>query len=100
MDAINIIIGVAATILGAVLSYAAFFRNSKNDSKAEGKADGTILTEIGYIKSGVDRIERRQEKQEEQYVNMAERVVKLEGDNARTKKRLELLEEHEREAGR
>lgn len=58
MDYVGAIIGVLGTILGGVLSYAAFHRNSKKDSEEEGKSSGTMLTEIGYIKGGIDRIER------------------------------------------
>lgn len=49
MDYVGAIIGVLGTILGGVLSYAAFHRNSKKDSEEEGKSSGTMLTEIGYI---------------------------------------------------
>lgn len=56
MDYVGAIIGVLGTILGGVLSYAAFHRNSKKDSESEGKEAGTMLTEIGYIKGGIDRI--------------------------------------------
>lgn len=37
MDYVGAIIGVLGTILGGVLSYAAFHRNSKKDSESEGK---------------------------------------------------------------
>ena len=56
MQYAEIIIGAVCTIVGVLLSYAAFARNSKKDSEASGKESGTVLTEIGYIKGGVDRI--------------------------------------------
>ena len=53
MDYVGAIIGVLGTILGGVLSYAAFHRNSKKDSESEGKEAGTMLTEIGaYVGGG------------------------------------------------
>ena len=61
MQYAEIIIGAVCTIVGVLLSYAAFARNSKKDSEASGKESGTVLTEIGYIKGGVDRIERKQD---------------------------------------
>ena len=61
----------------------------------EAKSDATVLTEIGYIKANTDDIKRKQEKQDETLVKMTERVVKLEGDSARTNKRLEILESHD-----
>ena len=71
-------IGVLGTILGGVLSYAAFHRNSKKDSEEEGKSSGTMLTEIGYIKGGIDRIERKQDAQDARYISMAERMSAVE----------------------
>jgi len=67
MDYFSAIIGVVGTILGGILSYAAFHRNSKKDSESEGKEAGTMLTEIGYIKGGIDRIERKQDAQDALY---------------------------------
>lgn len=63
--------------------------------RRRGKESGTVLTEIGYIKANTDDIKRKQEKQDETLVKMTERVVKLEGDSARTNKRLEILESHD-----
>ena len=78
MDYVGAIIGVLGTILGGVLSYAAFHRNSKKDSEEEGKSSGTMLTEIGYIKGGIDRIERKQDTQDARYISMAERMSAVE----------------------
>lgn len=80
---------------GEIAEYLAFARNSKKDSADAGKESGTVLTEIGYIKANTDDIKRKQEKQDETLVKMTERVVKLEGDSARTNKRLEILESHD-----
>lgn len=91
----NVIIGIFGTLAGFALSYLAFARNSKKDSADAGKESGTVLTEIGYIKANTDDIKRKQEKQDETLVKMTERVVKLEGDSARTNKRLEILESHD-----
>ena len=89
----SVIIGIFGTLAGFALSYLA--RNSKKDSADAGKESGTVLTEIGYIKANTDDIKRKQEKQDETRVKMTERVVKLEGDSARTNKRLEILESHD-----
>ena len=92
MEYADLIIGAACTIVGVLLSYAAFARNSKKDSEASGKESGTVLTEIGYIKGGVDRIER---KQDERYLKMAERVTAVESSAKQAHKRIDRLEGHE-----
>lgn len=54
-----------------------------------------LLRQLADIKANTDDIKRKQEKQDETLVKMTERVVKLEGDSARTNKRLEILESHD-----
>lgn len=49
MDYVGAIIGVLGTILGGVLSYAAFHRNSKKDSESEGKeAAGWSYAKVSF----------------------------------------------------
>lgn len=95
MEYADLIIGAACTIVGVLLSYAAFARNAKKDSEASGKESGTVLTEIGYIKGGVDRIERKQDEQDARYITMAERVTAVESSAKQAHKRIDRLEGHE-----
>lgn len=100
MDYVGAIIGVLGTILGGVLSYAAFHRNSKKDSESEGKEAGTMLTEIGYIKGGIDRIERKQDAQDARYISMAERMSAVESSAKSAHHRIDRLEGREGAGGR
>ena len=95
MEQILTVISVISTVCAIVFGYAAFARNKTKDTEDETRRDATVLTEIGYIKANTDDIKRKQEKQDETLVKMTERVVKLEGDSARTNKRLEILESHD-----
>ena len=95
METLDIVIGVFCTVLGGVLGYVAFLRGTKKDSKDEGKQDGTILTELGYIKGGVDDIKRKQEKQDEQYLGMSERVARVEESAKSAHHRIDRLEGRE-----
>jgi len=95
MDYVGAIIGVLGTILGGVLSYAAFHRNSKKDSESEGKEAGTMLTEIGYIKGGIDRIERKQDAQDARHISMAERMSAVESSAKSAHHRIDRLEGRE-----
>lgn len=85
---IGIIVGVGGFIFGLVT----FFRNKKSDDASEGRKDGTILTELGYIKSGVDDIKRKQEKQDEQNLLFAERLSSVEASAKQAHKRLDAME--------
>ena len=75
--------------------YAAFHRNSKKDSESEGKEAGTMLTEIGYIKGGIDRIERKQDAQDARYISMAERMSAVESSAKSAHHRIDRLEGRE-----
>ena len=95
MELLDAVIGIACAILGGVLSYAAFFRNSKQDSKAEGKNDGTILTEIGYIKANTDEIKNEQKEQRKVNADHTERLAKVEASAKQAHLRIDRMEGRE-----
>lgn len=64
------IVSVVAAIAGVCFGVTEHNRNKKQDDTADGKESGVILTELGYIKSGVDDVKRTQERQDEQMRNM------------------------------
>ncbi len=98
MDNMTVIIsitGLISTICAILFGYAAFMRNKQKDHEAEGKNNGAVLTEMGYIKSGIDDIKRKQErqeeKQEEQYIKITERLTGVEASAKQAHKRLDDL---------
>ncbi len=68
-------LGVLAAIYFGVKSYS---RNEKKEEADTGQNKGVMLTEIGYIKSGVDDIKRRQAQQDDRHVATLERLVCVE----------------------
>ncbi len=87
----SIPVALLCTLLGAWLGLAGARRNRDCDIKNEAKNDGVILTEIGYVKSGIDDIKRKQDKQDEQYTKMAERMTAVEASAKQAHKRLDEL---------
>ena len=59
LSAISVIGGVCAIVFG----YIAFVRNRDSDKTKEAKSDATILTELGYIKGGIDDVKAEQREQ-------------------------------------
>ena len=61
MNALDIVLAVLS-ILGTVSSIAfailAFRRNDRGDHKEAGKNEGVLISDVGYIKSSIDRIEK------------------------------------------
>ena len=95
MELLDAVIGIACAILGGVLSYAAFFRNSKKDSEADGKQSGTILTELGYIKGGIDDLKSENREQRKTNTEFISRLTAVESSAKQAHKRIDRLEGRE-----
>ena len=92
MEQLLTVLSVVSTVCAIVFGYAAFARNRKSDTESEAKSDATVLTEIGYIKANTDDIKRKQEKQDAQYLEMAERMAAVESSAKQAHHRLDRLE--------
>ena len=92
MNEILPVISVISTLCAIVFGYAAFARNGKKDTEDEARADATVLTEIGYIKANTDDIKRKQEKQDEQYLELTERMAVVEQSTKQAHHRIDRLE--------
>lgn len=93
MDSLDVLLGIGGTILGLVFSYLAFFRNSKKDSKDDGKATGTVLTELGYIKSGIDDLKSENREQRKTNIEVITRLTAVESSSKQAHHRIDRLEE-------
>lgn len=71
------VLGTFSSILFAVL---AFRRNDRGDQKQVGKSEGVLISDVGYIKSTLDRIEKSLDKLEEGYSSLEGRIIKLESE--------------------
>ena len=69
---------VLISVIGVALSVATFFIGRTTASRNDGKQEGQILTELGYIKSGVDDTKRKLEGMEKNYHSLEGRVARLE----------------------
>ncbi len=88
------IMGIITGISGMILSIVAASRNKKKDDVADGQSIGTLHTDIGYIKKGIDGIEHRLEKQENQYIEVVTLLTDVRGEVKRHNKRIEKLESY------
>lgn len=82
------IISVLGTLSSIVFAFLAFRRNDKRDHKDAGKNEGVMLSEIGYIKSSIDRIEKSLNHLEERYTDLSNRLVKVEESTKNAHKRI------------
>ena len=88
------IVGVATGISGMICALFAAFRNKKKDDVTDGKEDGIILTELGYIKSGVDDIKSKQRELEKQNLDTVKHLTAVEESAKQAHKRIDKLEKY------
>lgn len=82
-------VGLAASLSSIMFALLAFKRSEKQEHKTEGKSEGLILSDIGYIKACVDRMEKNLTSVDERYRNVLERLVKVEEALANEQKRVD-----------
>ena len=74
----NIDLNLLTAAVGMALSVGTFFIGRMTAAKTSGQEYGVMLTEIGYIKSGVDDMKKKMEQSDKRYIDLAERVTALE----------------------
>lgn len=84
---ISLIVGGAGIIFGLVT----LFRNKKQDDSEEGQKSGTMLSDIGYIKAGVDDIKQEQKEQRKTNIEFVARLTAVEESTKQAHKRIDEL---------
>ena len=86
------IFGIVGVILSAVFAYLAFSRNKKKDDEGQGQQLGTIQSDLGYVKAGIDDI--KTEQREQRNINMAttSRLTAVEESTKQAHKRIDHIE--------
>lgn len=87
-----VLFGLAGTGCSIVFGYAAFARNGKKNTEDEAKNDATVLTEIGYIKGGIDDIKAEQREQRKTNLEVLTRLTAVEESAKQAHKRLDRLD--------
>ena len=88
-DLVVVLVGLFASLSSIVFAYLAFRRGDKHDQKSDGRTEGVMFSDIGYIKACVDRVEKNLNKVDERYRNIAERLAKLEETVGNVTKRVD-----------
>lgn len=83
------VIGLISSISSICFAYLAFRRNRNNDTKKNGKAEGVLISDIGYIKSSIDRMEGKLDKVEANYQDLLFRLIRVEQAQNVLEKQLE-----------
>ena len=94
MDIISITLSALFGIGGLVFGIISAVRNKKTDDTKEAKEDGIVLTELGYIKSGIDDIKHKQFEQDKQNLNFVKELTVVEESTKQAHKRIDKLEKY------
>jgi len=74
----SIEIGALIGLLAGASHLATWVIARKTANREQGKESGIVLTELGYIKAGVDDVKRKQEQSDRQYMDLLARVTGME----------------------
>ncbi len=95
MEEIGSFVTAAVAALGGVcgilFGWASWRRAEKEEARSGVKEDGQLLSDIGYIKSGVDELKRRLERQETMNLEVQSRLSAVEESDAQAHKRIDEL---------
>lgn len=87
------LISIVAAIAGIVFGVASYARNQRKDNTEDGKRNGEIMSELGYIKSGVDDVKRKQEKSDETIMGFLKDLTAVQESTKQAHRRIDGLEE-------
>ena len=88
------ITGMVVGLIGVICSIVAVSRNRSADDRNEGKEDGVVLTELGYIKAGVDDLKRDNREIRVDLKNLDERITRNEESTKQAHKRIDALSKY------
>ena len=91
------IVSIVIAIISVIIAYSSFKKSEKQEMKKEGKNEGLLLSDMGYIKACVERVDKSINKMDETYKDMLQRLTKLEESVVNVNKRVDEFYSSERE---
>lgn len=88
-------VALLCTLVGGAIGVLTFSRNKTKDDKSEGRQNGQMLTELGYIKSGIDDIKTEQREQRRINTEHATKLAAVEASAKQAHLRIDRIEGRE-----
>ena len=85
------IVAIVGGIAGVLFGLVTLFRNKKQDDTQQGRESGTVLSDLGYIKAGVDEIKSEQKEQRKTNIEFITRLSAVEESTKQAHKRIDEL---------
>ncbi len=83
------ITSITISIISVLIALLSYKRNVIKEHKQLSKEEGSFLSDIGYIKACVDRMEKKISNVDERYQDLLQRLTKVEENLINTQKRVE-----------
>lgn len=91
-------LALLCTLVGGIIGIITFSRNKAKDDRSEGQQSGQMLTELGYIKSGIDDIKTEQREQRKINTETATKLAAVEASARQAHLRIDRMEGREHAA--
>lgn len=85
------VIGAAVGVAGFVFGLVTQLRNKQADDKKEGKEDGMVYSDLGYIKAGIDDLKRDGREMRNEVQALHDKVTRTEESCKQAHKRIDAL---------
>ena len=93
----NIVFSIISSVVGIgglIFGFISYTRNKKTDDTTEGRQGGIMLTEIGYIKAGIDDVKKDTREFRTEIQSLHDRVIRTEESCKQAHIRIEKLEKY------
>ena len=90
-EILTIIITAVGVIAAVVTGFIGYQNGLRKNSTRDGEERGVLMTEIGYIKAGIDDIKKQQDRQDRAHNDLNIRVTTIENEQKTMWKRIDEL---------
>lgn len=88
------IIGASVGVVGVIFGLITQLKNKQTDDKKEGKENGMVYSDLGYIKAGIDDLKRDGRETRTEVQNLRDKVTRNEESCKQAHKRIDELAEY------
>lgn len=82
-------VSAVAGIAAAVIAWVKLSRAKTKSDNEQGQSSGTLMSDVGYIKAGVDDLKRDNREMRKDFNDLSERVTRVEESAKQAHKRID-----------
>ena len=97
LSGLSVLIALVAFVIGRRDVAENKNKEENKDSKEAGRQESLIMNKLGVVEKGIDGIERRLDRQDERYIDLAQRVTATEASTKQAHHRIDALETKRKE---